>query len=313
MKVFVTGAAGYIGGSVARALVEGGATVRGLARNDASDQALEALGVTPVQADLAQWSVLIEEARNADAVVNAADADHAFAAGALLAALEGTGKRLVHTSGSSIVGDMAAGMHSAAVVSEDNQIVPRFEKAGRVAIDRAVLAAAPRGVHSVVICPTMIYGRGTGPRADSIQVPWLIDLARESGVGRHIGTGANIWSHVHIADLVDLYLRALDTSPAGTFFFAENGESSLREIAVAISRMLGFGAAARPIEIDTVAQRWGAEAAHFAFGSNSRVTAEKARRMLGWSPAHPGLIEEIEHGCYAIAPTRPVTAVCRPR
>lgn len=301
MNIFITGGTGYIGGSIARSLIERGASVRALARSNASAEELEEMGVVPVRGSLGNWSVLAEEARAADAVINTADADDAFSVSAFLSALEGTGKRLIHTSGSSIVGDMAGGMHGAPVFSEDSHIAPRFEKAGRFAIDHAVLAAATAGVHSIVICPTMIYGKGTGPKVDSIQVPWLIALAQESGAGRHVGDGANIWSNVHIDDLVDLYLLALDSAPAGSFFFAEQGECRLRDVAVAIGKMLGFGGATQPISIEEAAERWSPEAAHFAFGSNSRVTSEKARRMLGWLPSRPGLIEEIEKGCYRSA------------
>lgn len=301
MKVFVAGATGYIGGSVTQALIQRGAQVRGLARTNDGEEALEQMGVVPVRGSLSSWSVLTEEALAADAVINAADADDAFSTSAFLSVLGGTGKRLIHTSGSSVVGDMAAGMHDAPVFSEDSHVAPRFEKAGRVAIDRAVVGAAARHIHSIVICPTMIYGRGTGPKPDSIQVPWLITLAQESGAGRHIGAGENIWSNVHIEDLVDLYLLALDKAPAGSFFFAEEGECRLRDIAAAISRTLGFGGATRTISIDEATDRWGAEAAHFAFGSNSRVSSEKARRMLGWSPCRSSLIEEIEGGCYRSA------------
>lgn len=299
MKVFVTGATGYIGGSVARALLDRGAEVRGLSRSAAGLGALEEIGVVPVPGSLANWSSLVEEARAADVTINAADADDAFAVSAFLSALRGTGKRLIHTSGSSIVGDMAAGLHDAPVFSEDSHVMPRFEKAGRFAIDRSVLAARAEGVLSTVICPSMIYGRGSGPKAQSIQVPWLITLAQESGAGRFIGNGANIWSNVHVDDLVDLYILALETAPAGSFFFAEQGECSLRDIAIAISRMLGFAGRVESLSIDEAAQRWSPEAAHFAFGSNSRITAEKARRMLGWSPKQPSLIEEIELGFYS--------------
>jgi nucleoside-diphosphate-sugar epimerase len=300
MKVFLTGATGYIGGSVGRALADRGHEVRGLVRTDAGAQELERIGVRPVRGNLSSWSLLIEEARAADAVINAADADDAFAISALLTALEGSEKPLIHTSGSSIVGDMAAGEFAGPTYTEDSVVLPRFEKAGRVAIDRQVLAAAPRQIRSVVICPTMIYGLGTGPKTDSIQIPWLIALSRESGAGRHVGSGRNIWSNVHIDDLVELYLLALESAQAGSFFFAEQGEAELRDIAVWISNMLGFGGATAPISIDEAALRWGSEAAHFAFGSNSRVSAEKARRMLNWSPKGSKLADEIESGCYRL-------------
>ena len=299
MRVFVTGATGYIGGSVVRGLLEQGAEVSGLARSDVAAAALEAMRVRPVRGTLADWSLLIREAAAADAVVNAANADDPFAAGALLAGLEGSGKPLLHTSGSSVVGDMAAGERAAEVVREDDEGWPRFEKAGRVAIDREVMAASARGLRGIVICPSMIYGEGLGPKPDSFQVPQLIALAQESGVARHVGPGENIWSHVHIADLVELYLLALERAAAGSFYFVENGEARLRDIAAAIGRMLGLGGETEPIGLDEAAARWNASTAHYTFGSNSRVSAAKARRELGWTPSRPGLLEEIESGCYA--------------
>lgn len=302
MDVFVTGASGYIGGSVAARLMEQGATVSGLARSDAAAETLEARGIGVVRGTLASWSVLQAAAQRADAVVDAADADDAFAASCLIEALRGSGKRLLHTSGSSVVGDMAAGAFAGALHTEDSLVAPRFEKAGRVAIDRAVLQAALDGVHGVVICPTMIYGDGLGTKRDSIQVPWLIEIAIESGAGRHVGAGENLRSTVHVADLADLYVLAIERAPAGSFFFAESGACRLGDIAAAIGRMLGFGERTEALSLTEAAERWGAEAAHFAFGSNSRVSAEKARRLLGWTPSRPGLIEEIEQGCYRRAP-----------
>jgi nucleoside-diphosphate-sugar epimerase len=168
-----------------------------------------------------------------------------------------------------------------------------------VAIDRLVLGAANDGVRAVVICPTMIYGRGRGAHAESIQVPRLIALARKHGVPRHVGPGENIWSNVHIDDLVPLYLLALDRAPAGAFYYAENGENSYRELAEAIGRMLGIGGRTLPMPIDEAVAELGEGGAQFSFGSNSRVRAVRARRELGWSPRGRALIEEIERGCYA--------------
>jgi nucleoside-diphosphate-sugar epimerase len=299
MRVFVTGASGYIGGSVAQALVKRGDQVVGLTRTAERGRELEARGIEPVVAELKAWSLLMEQAEAADAVVNAANSDEPYAVAALIEALRGNGKTLIHTSGTSIVGDMAAGALSVRVHTEDSALEPRFEKAGRVAIDRAVLAAAHEGVRAIVICPSMIYGEGMGLHRDSIQVPELIKVARETGEGRHVGPGENRWGNVHIEDLADLYLLALDRAPAGSFFFAENGEASLKEIAVAISRMLGFGGRTRALSLDEALERWAPAAVHYSFASNSRVSADKARAMLGWQPRHRSIIEEIERGCYA--------------
>jgi nucleoside-diphosphate-sugar epimerase len=217
----------------------------------------------------------------------------------MLPALAGSGKAFLHTSGSSIVGDMAAGARGDKVYQDDTPIQPLPGRAARVAIDRLVLAAAGNGVRAVAICPTMIYGRGRGAHQDSVQVPRLIALAKKCGVGRHVGPGENIWSNVHIDDLVSLYLLALQKAPGGAFYYAENGENSYREIAAAISRMLGFGGRTQPLSMQEAVAELGEAAANFSFGSNSRVRAVRARRELGWKPNGPALLDEIERGAYA--------------
>jgi nucleoside-diphosphate-sugar epimerase len=150
----------------------------------------------------------------------------------------------------------------------------------------------------MVICPSLIYGAGRGVNARSIQVPWLIDLARKHGVPKHIGRGENIWSNVHVDDLVDLYLLALDRAPAGAFYYVENGESSMRAACQAIGRMLGLGERTEAMTLEEAAAEWGEGAASYTMGSNSRVRAVRARRELGWAPHRPSLLEDIERGSY---------------
>lgn len=112
-------------------------------------------------------------------------------------------------------------------------------------------------------------------------VPWLIELARKSGVARYIDSGENIWSYVHIDDVVDLYLLAMQHAPAGSFFFVENGEATMKSVAEAINRMLGMSGRTASMSLNEAIQEWDPEATHFAFGSNSRVRETKARKMLG--------------------------------
>lgn len=295
MRIFLTGASGYIGGSLAEALRARGDRVVGLTRTRERAGELEARGIEPVVAGLKDWDILIEQANGADAVVNTADADDAYAASALLTALRGTSKTLLHTSGTSVVGDMAAGEPSNVVHTEDSYLAGafRFEKAGRVAIDRAVLAAAGDGVRAIVVCPSMIYGTGTGLHRDSAQVPGLMRVSRALGAGVHVGRGENRWSNVHIADLVDLYLLALDRAPPSSFFFAENGEASLKDIAAAISRQLGFGGRTRALSLAEALEHWPPSAVHYSLASNVRVTAVKARGVLGWQPRHGAILDEI--------------------
>jgi nucleoside-diphosphate-sugar epimerase len=166
-----------------------------------------------------------------------------------------------------------------------------------VAIDNSVLASALDGVRAVVIRPSLIYGRGRGANPSSVQIPRLIEQAKRAGIGRHIGRGLNIWSNVHIDDIVELYALVLEKAPAGALFYAENGEASMKSAAEAISRMLGFGGKTEDWPIDQAVEALG-PGAHLTWGSNSRVRAEKARRMLGWAPKAPSLLDEIERGTY---------------
>jgi nucleoside-diphosphate-sugar epimerase len=291
MKIFVTGASGYIGGSIATALVSAGHKVLGLCRSTDKAALLKQRSVEPVLGTLRDEQILFQAARSADAVINAADADDPFVVEALLQALEGSGKKLIHTSGSSIVGDRAAGEYSDRIFHEDIPRPIRFEKIGRVAVDKQIIEGVRRGIHSVVMCPCLIYGCGTGLHTQSIQIPSMIAVARKHQMARYIGRGENIWSTVHIEDVVSAYVLALEKASAGSFFFLENGESSFKEIAETIQDELGFEGTAQSWTVEEAAQEWGQEGAHFAFGSNSRILSEKARSLLGWKPRHSSVID----------------------
>ena len=294
MNIFMTGAAGYIGGTVARRLIEDGHELRGLVRDAEKGGGLAAFGVEPVIGTLDDAALLVAEARRADAVINTASSDHRGAVEALLEGLAGSNKRFIHTSGSSIVADDAHGdVASDRIHDEDTPIEPVPGKQARVAIDRTIRDASRRGVRSIVVCPTMIYGNGLGLARDSAQIPGLARRAKASGVVRHVGRGVNVWSNVHVEDVADLYRLALAKAPAGAFYFAENGEASYREICAAIARRLGLGEPqAWPFE--EAAKELGENSAAYTFGSNSRVRGKRSRSELGWQPKHSSAMKWIE-------------------
>jgi nucleoside-diphosphate-sugar epimerase len=297
MKVFCTGASGYIGGSVAAHLVAAGHHVTGLVRTREKADAVRARGIQPLLGTLDDGECLAQAAQAADIVVNAASADHKAAVAALLGALAGSGKPFIHTSGSSIVGTRARGHRSDAIFDENSPITPSPARAARVALNDFIVSYRDKGCRPVIICPSLIYGLGHGLEPDSMQVPLLIGLARKRGCAAHAGPGENIWSNVHIDDLVTLYALAIEKAPAGAFFFAENGENSMREICEAINRMLGSEAAPSAMSMEEAIAEWGQGLAEDTMASNSRVRAARARQ-LGWKPKARSLIEEIEQGCY---------------
>ena len=299
LKIFITGASGYIGGSVAAALMAAGHQVSGLARSDEAAAALAKLGIRPVRGTLDDTVILANAARDADVTVNAANAGHREAAAAMLKALADTDKIFLHTDGSSIVGTRSRGELVEKVFDEDTPFTPTPQRASRVEIDKMVRNAAGNGVRSVVIAPSLIYGLGHGLHSQSIQVPWLIQAAKKFGVAKHIGPGDNRWANVHIDDLMALYVLAIEKAPAGAFYYAENGENSMREICEAISRILGQGGRTQSMTMEEAATEWGEGPANDTMGSNSRVRAKRARAELKWRPKAHSLIEEIERGCYA--------------
>ena len=294
MNVFVTGAAGFIGGSIATGLVQAGHNVTGLVRSAEQADELKALGITPVIGTLDDKTLLAEQARAADAVINAASSDHRAAVEALLDALRGSNKVFLHTSGSSIVGDASGGKSSDVIYYEDNLPEPTVDKAARVAIDNLILDAAKDGVNSAVICNTLIYGHSLGVNRDSVQLPRLLRQARKSAVVRHVGTGQNIWSNVHIEDVVALYLLALTKNVPGTLYFVESGEASFIDMTTAMAQALNLG---QPQDwpLPDAEAEWGYEMANYGLGSNSRVRGKHARELLGWTPKRTSVVEWIRN------------------
>lgn len=292
MNVFLTGAAGFIGGSIATGLVKAGHQVTGLVRSADQAEEMRRLGIAPVIGTLDDSTLLADQARQADAVINAASSDHRGAVEALLGALRGSDKVFLHTSGSSIVGDASGGLASERIYYEDQLPEPTVDKVARVAIDNLVLGAAAFGVRSAVLCNTLIYGHSQGVNRDSVQLPRLLKQARKSGVVRHVGTGRNIWSNVHIDDVVALYLLALSKTPAGAFYFVESGEAAFIEMTTAMARALNLGAPQDWPLADAEAE-WGYEMANYGLGSNSRVRGGKARELLGWVPGRTSVTEWI--------------------
>jgi nucleoside-diphosphate-sugar epimerase len=299
MHVFLTGATGYLGSHAAARLLAAGHTVTGLARNDAAAEKLRQSGVTPLHGDLRQPDVLADAARRADAVVHAAfshdtasfeealrlDRD---ATEALARALAGTGKPLIATSGSGLLGDTGP-----TPVDEDFPVNPAFLLAPRVAAERDVLAATGRGVRAVVLrFPLYVYGNG-----GSVFVPWLIQQGRKTGAVPYVGTGEHRSSAVHVEDAADLYVRALERAPAGSLYHgaAEHGVTA-RAIAEAIGRAQGVPA--RSVSREQAAADWGPRMAAF-LSMNNQTASERAIAQLGWQPrAATKLLADVEFGSY---------------
>ncbi|MDW8354455.1 MAG: NAD-dependent epimerase/dehydratase family protein [Bryobacterales bacterium] len=296
MNILITGATGYIGGAVAEAVQAAGLQVTAAVRDPEKASRLTARGFRTVLAALENPGALGAAAQEADGVIHTALArgpeagplDQA-AVETMLEALEGTGKVFVYTSGCWVHGNTGG-----RVAGESSPLDPPPIVAWRPAVERLVQDACQRKVRGVVIRPAMVYGRGGGVLAEFVRT------AREQGVVRFVGTGENHWTFVHLDDLADLYVRALEHAPAGEIFLAAEGPAyKVREVAEAASRAGGA---------DGRVEAWPLEEARRVLGPvadglvlDQKLGSTKALRLLGWMPKGRPVIDELLLGSYARA------------
>lgn len=285
-KVLITGITGYIGGTIAKKLLDRNYEVTGLVRNETHVQELESLGIKTIIGNIHNEDLIKSAVSSVDAVIHNADsADDAYAVDSFIKALEGSHKTFIFTSGSAIFGGKENGKKSDFIFKEDFPLQPRLEMASRVMINNYVLQSVNKGIRSIVIVPTMVYGEGLGIKKDSIQIPALINFSQKKGHGVYFGEGENIWSNLHIEDLANLYVLALEKSKGGSIYYAENGSSSLKNIAEIISRKYNLEPA-QSLNIQDAVDNFGPAGGYFGFASNSRCSADKARTELDWKPIY---------------------------
>jgi nucleoside-diphosphate-sugar epimerase len=206
---------------------------------------------------------------------------------AILAALEGSNKPFVYTSGIWSHGDTGG-----KVVDETSPPQPIALIRWRQAVEDRVLEGARRGIRTVVIRPAIVYGRGGGIPAG------FVDSAQKEGSARFVGTGQNRWPFVHVDDLADLYLLALERAPAGTLLLGVSGPSyAVRDVATAASRGAGAGGRTVAWPLEEARKTLGAYAD--ALVLDQQASGQRAQETLGWKPHRPNVLEDIERGSYA--------------
>lgn len=286
MKVFVTGAGGYIGSAVCEALGRAGHEVTGLVRSERAAEPLRRGGLRPLVGDMRDPALLAHAAGEADAVIHAAQ-DRTDPAGvdealvdAVVDALAGTERPFVYTSGVWVLGDAEE------PTGEDAPLRPSPIVAWRPAVEDRVLQGASRGIRAIVLRPAVVFGRGGGIPA--LFRRWI----REHGVARVPGEGLNRWRWVHVDDLADLYRLLLEVPEARGVFHAAHGPSpTVLEAVSALAR----GAGGLPVEgwpLDQARQALGPFADALALHQPG-ITAARALE-LGWKPRGPELLRTLE-------------------
>ena len=303
MRIFVTGASGWIGSAVVPELLGAGHEVVGLARSEASAQRLEAAGAIVQQGDVDDPDGLAKVAADSDGVIHLAfqhevafAGNFAAAAGADRRAVEAMGAALADSDRPFVLASGILGLTAGRVATEDDGLVPsaevRANPAGRRSAT-ALLALSLRGIgvrSSVLRFPPTVHGDG-----DNGFVATLVGIARQQGVAGYVGDGTNRWPAVHRSDAARLVRLAVETAPAGSVVHAVGDEGvPFREIAQAMGRHLGLPTASiAPADAG----------AHFGYlghfvALDSPATAAVTRELLAWEPTGPNLLEDLEQDHY---------------
>jgi nucleoside-diphosphate-sugar epimerase len=291
MKLFVTGASGWVGSAVVPELLSAGHQVVGLARSDASAEALAKAGADVHRGDLEDLDSLRRGAESADGVIHLAfrhDFENFADAGELdRQAITALGEKLADSGRPLVVTSGTAGHAPGHVLTEDQAAAPHSPRAS----EQAALAFTDRGVRvSIVRLAPTVHGSG-----DYGFVPRLIDIARDKGVSAYVGDGANRWSAVHRDDAAVVFRLAVEGASTGTVLHAIGEEGvATRDIAEVIGRHLA-------VPVTSVAPEGAIE--HFGwlgafFALDIPASSTVTRQRLGWQPSHIGLLEDLDQGHY---------------
>lgn len=294
MRVFVTGASGFVGSAIVKELLQAGHQVLGMVRTDKGAEAVKQAGAEPWRGDIYDLESLQKGAVQCDAVIHTAF-NHDFTKFkdncetdrkvimALGAALAGTNKPLVVTSG---VGLLNLG----------RQVTENDKPAGsdvspRAASEEAANAVNEQGVNSYIVrLPPTVHGAG-----DHGFIPIVIGIAKEKGESAYIGEGNNHWGAVHRLDAAVVYRLIVEKKPAQKVYHAVAEEGiSFKQIATAI---------AKELQIPVVSKDGATADAHFGWfkhfaSMGNPASSTQTRAALGWKPVHPGLIDELVPGVY---------------
>jgi len=293
MRIIVFWASGYVGSRVVQRLVADGHEVAAFVRSESAAAGIRCAGALPVLGDLDDLSSTLPLLADAETIIFAAQLmlqhEHDTVK-AMLAAIEGSGKTFVFTSGTGVLSVRTDGDWHEDSYSEYDEIIPSKYIGARKLTEDLVRLAKDRGIRGIVVRPSMVWGHGGCP-----MVKALVQSAARTGSVCYVGRGLNLYSSVHVDDLAELYRLILDKGRAGALYHAVSGETNFRTVAEAVAQTLAVPV--RSVNFAEAATIWDKFTALIVFSVCSRSRAPRSREELGWQPSPDRLdiMEETRH------------------
>ncbi len=296
MKILITGATGYVGNAIAGQFKKNGYDVTGLVRSKENAIRLDLADIKPLTGDLENIESFKDSLNSFDAVIHAGFVfnpgkgfEHTIKTEKIIVetiinSLSNTNKIFIYTSGTGVLGETGT-------LPVDESFVgnPVPFNAWRPAIEQLVIKA--KGMKGIVIRPAMVYGNGGSPVLQA-----MINTAKTNKNTIHIGDGLNKWSVVHVADLAQLYVQAIEKSAGGEIYHGSSSEAiSMRDLALFINELLSIKQLPQPVTLEEGLK-------YFPFGelllTNIIASNDKARRLLKWKPLNESIANELKTEAY---------------
>lgn len=291
MSIFIIGATGLIGSTLSKLLIDSGYSVSGLARSNTAHDKLLSMGVTPIIGEVTDLEVLTAAISAVDVVVITAHLvmlEHQVVSN-IIDIMQDSCKTLILCTGTGVVSEETQGRWSENTFSEYDQITHDNLMQFRRATENLVLSSSSRGLsRGIVVRPPAIWSDDQAV----VTVTGICDSVKATQHACYVGEGLNMYSHIHVADLANIFKLSIEKGKDGALYHAVAGEIPNRFLAELVSKVMNVPT--KSVSLPEAYDIWGETLTRVVFSSSSRTICPRTRKELGWQPIHTDMLDNAE-------------------